>query len=690
MNYFEELSNDFLKHKKDLSLKHKIKKLAYIRFNLGISLDMNDPKETTGGHEERLAFLREAVRRGWEICIYSEIKTKYRSFLTNPPAGLEFLKKIKYKPESFIDKDTDLVYIEHGPTNMMFRNSYNKECHIFRTYQLLANYEGVVFYHQSDPNLFFAINGYAFSASFYRNLNLGNPERILKNSQISIISKATNVDVFFDENNTYRGLYKGIGYDYLYWPSAFLGHRPGSFPIKENPTYELCYIGSQKARYNKFESYYNTEGKFKVDLFGNWEESVLKNRFPYIKYNGSIPQSMCEEVYNDSLCHVVIANDNFERLGVINTRYPEAVTSNTAVLIDEKLGRPIGVPEKFMIKDKADALNKYQILKNQTFEERKASIEEHKAFVMGINPVTLFDDLEIYFDKQKEKMLQVDWQDSVAKFKLCQFEYEEKALHNKDMMIRNKHIYLRMFKKLNYLDGVELKDPLVFPDGGLPRCCISCGKLIQTKKAYASRVRCKDCGGKFDSFHMPIEFYEILRNKELIKEVYSGDFEREKILEYLHDNGISNDVEFYKHDDKIDLDNELKKIDEYVPQPEPLPVEKVVETKTEPIKEIPVVINSGDDLVHQFINCIKENSSIKNNNLYKNINFDMENIYNFLINKLEVKSLKNNKPEKIPVIKKKIIEENKPNLKDRKSMIKVVPFSDDFVPLKRESLEVEF
>jgi hypothetical protein len=706
------LTEKFLKHKKDLSgLKHSIKKLAYLRYNLGIALDMNDPKETTGGHEERLAFLREVVRRGWEVTIYSEIKKDYRSYLENPPAGLEFLKKIKYKPEELIEKNTDLVYVEHGPTNMMFRNSYIDESHIFRTYELLANYEGVVFYHQSDPDLFFGINGYAFSASFYKNLKFGTPEQILKGCQYAILSKAKfvgeNGKLFKEANSMYRAMYDKINYDYLWWPSAFLGHRPGSFPIKDKPTRELCYIGSQKGRYNKFEQYYNTDGKLTVDLYGNWDIDFLKSRLPFIKYNGSIPQMMCEEIYNDSLCHVVIASEGFERLGVINTRYSEATTSNTAVLIDANLAKSIGTPEKFTIKNRQDALEKYDLLKRQTPQQRREFIEEHRDFVMSINPVTLIDDLEIFYNQQREKMVQPGWKDLIENFKLGQYEFEQQALYDKDRMIRNKHVYLRMFKELNYVDGVTLKQPPTYPDGGLPRCCVSCGKLIISDKAYASRVRCKNCGGQWDSYPIPLHKYEIFRNKEWITKVYKGTFEQEKIKEYLK----CDDTVFYEvspeEKKNVNLEEAFKIIDEYMANPPvinnpELPAKKekpkkkrkkLEELPTIETKELKIDFIKTEPNVYEFLENLKKHIHLREYidgslgiDFDKEIMNEMPSSYKLTNNVLMDFSLVKNPPKNCEIKS----DEVKIDQKELKKLIKDVTIEDIIPPMVRQETVYSF
>jgi len=177
--------------------------IGYMRFNLPIDLDYSRASINTKGTDRRLGILEALVLQGFEVKIYSHVSSKPHKHsllsmydnINENEINYGFLDKIALE-ENARKPDCDVLFIENGPTNTSFRypDRYNLYPHlngevsyIYRTFDMIDKFEGLVVYFQHDSSLYFPF---------------GEIGRKVTNSPISFGSMTAKMDLY--KNKHYK------------------------------------------------------------------------------------------------------------------------------------------------------------------------------------------------------------------------------------------------------------------------------------------------------------------------------------------------------------------------------------------------------------------------------------------------------------------------------------------------------
>ena len=89
-------------------------KIGWVRMAQTVEFDYRTATEP--GIEERQGLMKELIRAGHKIIIFSKIKTSHEKLLDDPPKGLSWLRRIKYDYEGFpVEHGCDFLIVEMGP-----------------------------------------------------------------------------------------------------------------------------------------------------------------------------------------------------------------------------------------------------------------------------------------------------------------------------------------------------------------------------------------------------------------------------------------------------------------------------------------------------------------------------------------------------------------------------------------------
>lgn len=468
-------------------------KIAIIRFNQNWVLCKENFTETSGGWEDIYSLIKTPIERGHDVTLYTEAKDAYVLKDKNTLNKYEYLKKLKYKPDSYIDEDTDFLIIHNASTNMMYSRK-DKIPFILWTYNLLKNYKGLVFYINVDFELPFTFN-ILTKIGDLPFLHCIHPNDIFTDKYYVICSKVTrNFDKFLEDYNNGVNLYKDLGYPVEYIDGSFWGFSEDVLEISEKCQTDLIYGGSDKSgRIKKIVKYFdNLPEEVTCDIYGKWstktKECIKKYKINKY-YRGSIQRKFLLEKYNKSLCTVMFDSDKVESYGVLQTRLYELISCRVLVFFDRNILPSkeylrFDIDEKFIIESQEELLVKIQFYKNNP-EER---IKDLNIQVKWLDHVSIYEpmiQIEKLYEKYKDSKKDIDIINLVRTRVSNGFEITKKYESILDIIKNTSSIS-------------SYREELCLPDY---KVCSKCGQDVliipdaSKSKNSPYNSPCTDCGG---------------------------------------------------------------------------------------------------------------------------------------------------------------------------------------------------
>ncbi len=516
-------------------------KVGYLKYCGGMDCDLKF-LGPGGETEVTLALWKEMIERGWDLTLYSFLNSRSEQFYKDVCDGevtspdVQWLKKLKlkYKGKQLIDSDTDLVIVSNGPTNTNFRDAHWGIPAISRTNWLLSQYRGVVFYKQTDPELFFVFFPEMYSKKYW-NENGGQwgscaelqrgkkwlittPMRRLKGTFAT--GKTPKPFTFNDSYAMVRPNYKALQPDVAHLEYHWsVVHGLAQFQLNPDPIPGVAYIGRERGRNAKFRAFYNTLAEQGVPVHvygkgatvgqvlpGGWKNRT-KDSMPKIKWSGQAPIGKVQETYNKYLAHVVIGDKTYEKFQMFSSRFLETIVARIIPLVDEALdlatGDIINTPDlkKLLLVNPANVKAKFDVIKSLSFNDRKALNDQLVNNLSKFGPHTVADNIEKLYKQQRQILDDPNYVDKSAHAWKIFHQMCQDKLSNKDPTKKWFGEFLLKYAADNYdQQGNFVGDrnkPVrqVIKNSGLANC-VRCGAEMKRRGVYAARIVCKACKGQ--------------------------------------------------------------------------------------------------------------------------------------------------------------------------------------------------
>lgn len=489
-------------------------KVAYLKYADGI--DISTKFLGPGGETEiSLPLIKEMVERGWDVSLYSFLKKRSEVYYqevvdgvnTNPDAQWVKNLKLEYKKVKLIDPDTDLVICSNGPTNTNFGDGRWNMPAIARTNWLITNYKGVVFYKQTDPDLFFVFFPEMYSRPFMNDyLPRGTCAELQKNKKWCITTPMRKFDGFHDHYTMVRPNYAKLKPDVKHLEYHYSAiNNVNKLSVRENPILAPTYIGRERGRNLKFRAFYGALAKqgVPVDIWGKWSDDTKKS-MPEINWKGFAPQGKVNETYNEYLAHIVIGDQTYEKFQMFSSRFFESIVAKTIPLVDEALTLAtsdiINTPflKDMLLVNASNVREKFERIKNLSFTERKDLSDKIVSSLTRFSPKTVADNLELLYKEERKIFESKGFKDKSEEAWEILNDMITTKLKDPKRATREFGKFQRAYiaencdAKGNFLDRANPKKQAF--DQTLAYC-LKCGKELKKKAAYFSMVKCRECKG---------------------------------------------------------------------------------------------------------------------------------------------------------------------------------------------------
>lgn len=344
-------------------------KIAFLRLGLPIELDLNSASPFTLGTEIRQGLLRDWIKLGFKVTIYSPLKQKDFRFLLNPPEKEKWVKALKYNLYN-LPKKEDILFIEMGVSNFNF--SFNldgkKVRYMDRIIDCISAFEGKIIYYQHGI-LTIPLKTIQREAKKWHNVD------IFKNREWIILHHYMNEEKAKEEFPEY----KGFPVKFQFIPLGYSDEDPW-FPVNSKPKWDLIFIGTQWDSASKHKGYTRTEEikkfydhpKLLSAVFGKWEESEIK-KFEHIVFFGPTKtHGEAYEIWHKGWACVWTTSKKIEALGHIPTRPIMVLRAGALVLADKAISNVSQVIDpQYLTESVEDVIIKLKEHKKLSVDERE-------------------------------------------------------------------------------------------------------------------------------------------------------------------------------------------------------------------------------------------------------------------------------------------------------------------------------
>jgi hypothetical protein len=366
-----------------------------------------------GFMEERMAIFRELSKRGHRIKILTPMTIPSEKLLKDVKNGsithvakldYRWMKNIIYDPLGFCKKDDQVLVVESSPPNFMFDDKYVGGLQIRRCAEIVNSHQGLVLFSQNDPDLpmslwkmFMAKYPWSHKNNMYRietknntydegKYNLKNydgkedygwgdfDECFSKNKKIVLVTKSLCPEKVAEKYDGSRCGYarlvkKGLlsvetlptAYEHRYVDACGIS-------FNEDPEYDVIYTGYPRNRENYFtELFCGLPDKIRTGVTGPWNEKkavILDTQDCIGSLKGFISMP---KVSNMSRSVLQLAVPKAKQYDWVTSRHLEAVNSGAVCFYDATykcMEKYLG--EDFALKDKADAIKKYNWIRKMS------------------------------------------------------------------------------------------------------------------------------------------------------------------------------------------------------------------------------------------------------------------------------------------------------------------------------------
>ena len=351
-------------------------KIGYLRMNLPIELDYYNASSTSLGTELRNGIIESFLKKDFEVTLLSPL-TKSGKEIIEKGKGENFdyslFKNIKIGKKE--EKDFDVLFIEGAQgrnTCFRFKEDGNDIPFIQRTFEIINNFKGNVFYYQHGNK------GHRFPIEALKKIEEkekldGKNIRVLaekydffKNKKWTLLSHSNKeyLDFIYKDKKKFN-----FDFNIKNIPLCYSENFDKHILPKKEPNRKLTFVGGEKEknRYNKVIKFYSDLG-FKTNVIGKWE-SKLPNDIIYegiIKGHGKV-----YEILNDSYACCQIGDKEFEEYGQITTRAIQTIRSGAVLYSDiDYKGMENYVEKEYLISTRTEMREKMKDLLNKSYLER--------------------------------------------------------------------------------------------------------------------------------------------------------------------------------------------------------------------------------------------------------------------------------------------------------------------------------
>ena len=389
-----------------------------------MNMEIDFTKGKIGNVEGRATLFRAIIDAGWHLTLYSQVTIPEEKMLLDPNLTYDndynidnsWFDSINYKPNSPVDHDTDLLMIENGPDNLLFKTRFpsfmekngENQTFIRRCAEAIDSYEGVIFFLNIHPDVPFPLKKMANSEVDYHdkeNVYLNNKgskpehgwaahEEFYKNKKLVFFNQAHDTEKYLDLFDGKRQGYREAGVKTYRLPILFgrwlLPEKIRTRGYSKLKNYETVYMGYPRYREKEFEHYFfKLAKKHKIDVWGPWDKKANKKfKEKTIEANISVhdflpAQIMLSEIYHKSLVSLGLISRKLQQCGWVTHRTLETIQSGCILFgIREAVGISEYIDSEFLVSgrnefqffvDKILGLNQKarRVLWNKQFEKIK-------------------------------------------------------------------------------------------------------------------------------------------------------------------------------------------------------------------------------------------------------------------------------------------------------------------------------
>jgi predicted RNA-binding Zn-ribbon protein involved in translation (DUF1610 family) len=459
-------------------------RLGTLKYGQAFHLDLSQKGTSSGGSRIRVRLWQCLLKNGVEIVVLSEIgKAHWEAFKA---LQKRFPKQLTYRPFGHT-KDLDVLLVECGPTNTTFAGKDHIP-YIVLANKVIAGYEGLVLYFEHDIDLGFVFTLESFGVESYfmpGYYKMAPSLDLTRDKTWVVLVQAFKPKVFTKICSTMRWPYESLHIPAENFPTPILGIED-PLPFCKHPEWDLMYIGNHRSRMQMFLSYYDYPGH--VAIYGNWPQSV-SNKLPHAKFLGKTAQGTSRGHLNTAACVVHIGGPKFVQTANLAPRFYEVLSSGTVLLVDNAFHFDSDVTHQY---------GEYMPKIPSSLYVVPANGHDMIDFVVGLD-----------YGKRK-CMWEAEWagieklrenKEDLIMGRLGRIieTYEGVDLHQYERHVQYLRAYKEVLREGNPAERLKAR-LLDNPDSFLycPRVCYSCGAELAAQGAVASKLRCTDCGGKYE------------------------------------------------------------------------------------------------------------------------------------------------------------------------------------------------
>jgi len=335
-------------------------KIGYLKFCMQMELDFTNAR--VGNIEGRATLFKAIIDAGWDLTLYSQVTQHDEQLLSgqkdianNYGIDNRWIRSIHYKPDKMIDTDTDLLMVENGPDNWMFRTRYGKQPFIRRCAEAMGSYSGLVFILGIHPDVPFPLDKLAYCDVPYHNkLNCyrkgtgsdpdhswASYEEICLDKKLIFFNQAYNQEKYLDNFDRKRQGYRKHNVKFERLPILYgrwlLPEYIRDDPFKEGYKLQFVYLGYPRYREKDYR-YWLFDQPFKVDSWGPWHKKAnLAFNQEASEHGTSVrpflpAQVMCTDVYWQANLSFGLISKKLQECGWVTHRTLETIHSGCILL----------------------------------------------------------------------------------------------------------------------------------------------------------------------------------------------------------------------------------------------------------------------------------------------------------------------------------------------------------------------
>lgn len=486
--------------------------IGWARLSMSIELDFNIAK--SGFSQERCPIIRNLMKRGHNITLYTPISKKEEKNIESIKAGNiselwdnSHISDISYEPTGLPDINCDILIVESGALNFGFFDKFNDTPQIRRMSNIIDAHKGLVILLQNDPDLpfpFYKLAGCERDWNHEENpYRLGSGtikectnledygwatyDEIFKDKKWIVLTKSANEELVWEAFDTSRARFKSFDNELTlkFLPTPQTSEFVNKFEVCEKPEYDIFCPGYPRNREKSFESLFLQFVKYyNLVSCGLWGRA--KN-FDYktdcielgMKCLGFIDNYLdMYKAINNSNTVIHLGVGKTRKLGWITGRYIEGIFCKSIAFYDDNMiGYDNYIDYRFGV-NKENAYEKYKWISKLTHDQRRKLWAYQYDLVKTYTIANFVDNLEKIWietgidnkvDEEKIKKYSHIYNEELVDHNIEYTQDEIDGIFNllgQKATIKNKRMMKKLLKKLRKpkIEIITMVEPEVEPE----------------------------------------------------------------------------------------------------------------------------------------------------------------------------------------------------------------------------------